>query len=71
MFSPTDLAGRPACLWRYRESLSIAAPPVTFGEGFTPMIGLELGGARILAKLDYLCPTGSYKDRGSTVISAS
>ena len=38
------------------------------GEGFTPLEEIELDGHRVLLKIDYLFPTGSYKDRGATVL---
>ena len=38
------------------------------GEGFTPLEEVELDANRILLKVDYLFPTGSYKDRGATVL---
>jgi len=42
---------------------------VSLGEGFTPLIPFSYGEfKKILLKLDYLCPTGSYKDRGTTVL---
>jgi threonine synthase len=37
-------------------------------EGFTPLEELEFDGNRALVKMDYLFPTGSYKDRGATVL---
>jgi threonine synthase len=37
-------------------------------EGFTPLEEIEFGGNRTLMKIDYLFPTGSYKDRGATVL---
>jgi threonine synthase len=37
-------------------------------EGFTPLEEIEFDGNRILMKIDYLFPTGSYKDRGATVL---
>ncbi len=58
-------------LWRYREALPIASDTacVTLGEGMTPLIPLDLtGGTAHYVKLDYLCPTGSYKDRGASVL---
>lgn len=57
-------------IWRYRAAL----PPVadahltTLGEGGTPLIPARLAGRDVLCKLDFLCPTGSYKDRGSSVV---
>ena len=70
MFSPGDLASRPASLWRYREALGIDAstPAVTLGEGFTPLGEATIDGFGLKLKLDFLCPTGSYKDRGSAVM---
>jgi len=58
-----------AGLWRYAEIL----PPVsvehrlTLGEGVTPL--LELDG--LVCKLDYLLPTGSFKDRGAAVLAST
>ncbi len=70
MFTLGDLASRPASLWRYREALGIdnSSPAVTLGEGFTPLADATLDGFELKLKLDFLCPTGSYKDRGSAVM---
>jgi threonine synthase len=38
------------------------------GEGFTPLEEMDFNGHRVLLKIDYLFPTGSYKDRGATVL---
>ncbi len=38
------------------------------GEGFTPLEEMNFNGHPILIKIDYLFPTGSYKDRGATVL---
>jgi threonine synthase len=37
-------------------------------EGFTPLEEITFDGNRTLVKIDYLFPTGSYKDRGATVL---
>jgi threonine synthase len=37
-------------------------------EGFTPLEEVAFNGNRTLIKIDYLFPTGSYKDRGATVL---
>jgi len=70
MFCRGDLSGRPMSLWRYREALGMEDPSeiVTLGEGFTPLARATLGGFPVMLKLDFLCPTGSYKDRGSSVM---
>ncbi len=70
MFRPDHLASRPASLWRYGEALGLEdfRHPVTLGEGFTPLVSAELFGRAVLFKLDFMCPTGSFKDRGSAVM---
>jgi threonine synthase len=69
-----ELLGRPASLWRYRELLPLpeTAEPITFGEGFTPIIscsrlGHELGLRQLLVKDESQLPTGSFKSRGMAV----
>lgn len=70
MFSIDALRDRPTNLWRYREALGLGAETqaVSLGEGFTPLVAAQLGAYALMLKLDFLCPTGSYKDRGSTVM---
>ncbi len=70
MFDRADLAKRQLNLWRYREALGIEAgtEAVSLAEGWTPLTATQLGGREFLLKLDYLTPTGSYKDRGSSVM---
>jgi len=70
MFRREALPERPATLWRYREALGIDRQDdiVSLGEGFTPLTETVFGGSHVLLKVDYLCPTGSYKDRGSSVM---
>lgn len=70
MFLKQDLRDRPPGLWRYREALGLGAGTkiVSLGEGSTPLVETRLGGIEVSLKLDYLCPTGSYKDRGSSVM---
>jgi len=38
------------------------------GEGLTPLEEMEFGSHRVWVKIDYLFPTGSYKDRGAAVL---
>jgi threonine synthase len=61
---------RDPTLWRYREAIPILQDEYTLsmGEGFTPLEEMEFNGHRVLLKIDYLFPTGSYKDRGATVL---
>jgi threonine synthase len=41
---------------------------VTLGEGNTPLLWREAFGRQVAFKLEYLNPSGSYKDRGSAVL---
>ena len=49
------------------------SPTVTLGEGGTPLIALPsvedaVGGVRVIAKLEFMNPTGSFKDRGTATM---
>lgn len=68
IFQPRDLASRPLNLWRYREALGAGSCPVSLGEGLTPLVSGRVSELPVLLKLDFLCPTGSHKDRGSAVM---
>jgi len=61
---------RGPSLWRYREAIPILRnhPRLSMGEGFTPLEEIEFDGHRVFLKIDYLFPTGSYKDRGASVL---
>ena len=52
-------------LWRYWSSLPCSGERVTLGEGLTPLVPVRPG---LWCKLDYVMPTGSFKDRGATVL---
>ncbi|MGW1889743.1 pyridoxal-phosphate dependent enzyme [Streptomyces sp. NPDC002004] len=70
-FTPTpaslkSLTGRVNSLWRYAEALPLTGPSVSLGEGRTPLVPLKEG---ISAKLDYLMPTLSFKDRGAVMLA--
>lgn len=55
--------------WRYRAALPFAPPdPITLGEGGTPLLARTLHGAPALLKAEWIMPTGSFKDRGATVM---
>ncbi len=56
-------------VWRYASALLVdIADAITMGEGWTPLLEREWDGARVACKLDFLMPTGSFKDRGMTVM---
>ena len=69
--SPTELASRPAGMWRYRELLPVRAAEniVSLGEVCTPLIDCphlarHHQSRRILIKDEGRLPTGSFKARG-------
>src|SRR5271168_4952428 len=61
-FTKESLKGRVASMWRYSEVLP-DAPPVTLGEGFTPMLPSHEF-PHVYIKDEGLNPTASFKARG-------
>ena len=64
------LAERAPSMWRYREALPIEDDKhiVSFDEGYTPITPITLETGTYLLKQDHLFPSGSYKDRGASVL---
>ncbi|MCX3062069.1 threonine synthase [Streptomyces beihaiensis] len=62
-----SLTNRPGSLWRYAECLPLPRPDFTLGEGRTPLVPLT---GDVSAKLDFLMPTLSFKDRGAVLLTA-
>jgi threonine synthase len=61
----SDLAGRAATLWRYREVLPLEEGDETsLAEGFTPLLEVE---RNVWVKDEARNPTGSFKARGMAV----
>lgn len=54
-------------LWRYGAMLPVQRR-VSLGEGGTPLAETTIDGQAFFAKLEYLNPTGSYKDRGTATL---
>ena len=72
-----SLAARPRLAERYGRFLPVteATPPLTLGEGFTPLVrasrlGDALGLRNLYLKVEGQNPTGSFKDRGMVVAVA-
>jgi threonine synthase len=56
-------------IWRYAESLPWSInEPISMGEGCTPLISHHWGKISALCKLEWFAPTGSFKDRGASVM---
>jgi threonine synthase len=71
-FKKDDIAkSAMAGLWRYAKVLPIHPQSVvTLGEGFTPLLQAKkiAPEIKLMLKLDYITPTSSFKDRGSTIV---
>lgn len=67
--SREDIDSRTRSLWRYRAALPVEiAKPITLGEGCTPLVQQDWGDLQPFFKLEWFNPTGSFKDRGSSVM---
>ncbi|RSL33951.1 pyridoxal-phosphate dependent enzyme [Salibacterium salarium] len=71
-FPMENIIKRQASMWRYEEALPIhkKEPTISLGEGMTPLIVLDDKNPHFLVKMDYLMPTGSFKDRGAAMLMA-
>ena len=65
-----ELQKRPSTIWRYREALPIEDDRhiVSFQEGYSPLVPDRVNGLDLWWKLEYVAPTGSVKDRGTSVL---
>lgn len=67
--TPEQIDRGSRSLWRYRAALALdIASPITIGEGCTPLVPVALAGGTPLCKLEWFSPTGSFKDRGASVM---
>jgi len=66
-FDPSQQDKRLPGIWRHRNSFVLpeGATVVSLGEGNTPLLWYQIFGHQIGFKLEFLNPTGSYKDRGT------
>jgi len=69
-FARDKIQRREPSLWRYQAMLPLERdkPIVSLGEGFTPLIEADVYGLKIHCKVEFLSPTGSFKDRGTAVL---
>ncbi|HSR34212.1 MAG TPA: threonine synthase [Anaerolineae bacterium] len=72
-FDPGVIDATQPGLWRYWRLLPIEPgwEPVTLGEGNTPLLPLDWQGQDIYFKLESISPTGSFKDRGASLLVTS
>jgi threonine synthase len=71
-YSPDDLDQQGAGIWRYRHSFGLTedSPIASLGEGNTPLVEGQGFGRKLAFKLEYLNPTGSFKDRGTAPLAS-
>ena len=56
-------------VWRYHKALLVPrAGAVTMGEGWTPLLAGAWEEVPVRFKLEFMMPTGSFKDRGMTAL---
>ena len=64
-----DIASEIRSIWRYQAAFPFAVDhPISMGEGCTPLIEKTYAGAACQFKLEWFSPTGSFKDRGTSVM---
>ena len=67
--TPDEIDRDVPSLWRYAAALRVPRETaITMGEGLTPLVERDWGGQPVHFKLDFMAPTGSFKDRGTTVL---
>lgn len=70
-FDPDSIDSGDAGLWRYKHVLPVVDPAgerCTLGEGWTPLLEDVWSRVKTYWKNDSIMPTGSYKDRGVSVM---
>lgn len=56
-------------VWRYAKAIAVErSHAVSLGEGCTPLLRRSWQGVPVQFKLEFMMPTGSFKDRGMTVM---
>jgi threonine synthase len=70
MFDQEKIDPSQPGIWKYRHTFNIqdGIAPVSLGEGDTPLLWVDAFGHPIALKCEQLNPTGSFKDRGSSLI---
>jgi threonine synthase len=65
-FDPQRIRTGEHSIWRYGPMLGLDMnePARRMGVGWTPMVSLRLAGRELQLKLEFLSPSGSFKDRG-------
>jgi threonine synthase len=66
-YHPEEIDHTKSSMWKYKSTFGLPdeTPEISLGEGNTPLISLDKD---IFLKMESMNPTGSYKDRGSSVL---
>jgi len=69
-FSKTTIQKGPFSLWRYKMALPTIHPSsiISLGEGCTPLVSGHWNDSKVSFKLEFVSPTGSFKDRGAAMM---
>lgn len=69
-FPVEKIQKRKPAPWRYKEAIPIENKKhtVSLGEGLTPLVSMNFSGKTVYIKQDQQFPTGSFKDRGASVL---
>lgn len=67
-FGKEDIIKEDNSFFRYKATLPFLTQTISIGESITPLTKTTIDGRECQLKLDYLLPTGSYKDRGVSVM---
>jgi len=62
IINKNDLKNRPPNMWRYREAIPVNNNEniVSFKEGFTPLVDLNISNQNVKIKLEQLFITGTF-----------
>jgi threonine synthase len=67
-FAAADVVRERRSIWRYAAALPFCPEPVTLGEGCSPLLEAKLPAGMALLKCEWFMPSGSFKDRGASVM---
>ena len=66
LFDPDQIDPLTSSIWRYGQflGLDVTMETAPMGVGGTPLVPIQFEGKQVHLKLEYLSPSGSFKDRG-------
>jgi threonine synthase len=69
-YLPSARSGLAGGIWRWQTTFRLpeSSSPVSLGEGDTPLVADSFKDLKLFYKMESLNPTGSYKDRASSVL---